>query len=109
METKILTNNFWTDDNGNHVLLHIEINDGSEVWTKAELIAPSDVQRVMDDALAINDIATELANKAILMRPAEKSEEEYQRILKMEQVKQENLSLELELEKVKLESLKLQK
>ena len=110
MEIKILTNNLWTDDKGeNHILLHIEINDGTEVWTKAELLAFSDVERVIADESAINDVALEMANKAVLMRPSEKVEEEYQKQLRMEQTKQETLSIELELEKVKLESLKLQK
>lgn len=88
MEYKIINNDLWVNQEGNHELfLNIQITNDGDVWNTAARLPASDVARVVADATAINDIALEMVNAAILRRPQEKIDAENRRILELEQIK----------------------
>lgn len=100
MEFRILINDLWKDETGiNQVFLQIEINDGIEIWNKAARLCFSEVTQIVADPKSIDEIALNMANRAVLERPQEKVEEENIRMIKLEEAKQETLKLEIELTK----------
>ena len=108
MKYKIITNDLWKNAEGNYELFfQIEINDGTEIWTKAARLPASDVALVRADPLAINDIALTMANNSVMTRPQEKIEEENMRLYRLEQIKLEVVQEEAKVEQIKLEQLKL--
>lgn len=118
MEYRILTNDLFKNNEGNYELfLHIEINDGKEIWNKAARLSASEVARVVADPKAIEDVALEMANRAVISRPQEKLDDENNRQIQLAQLaldtaqentKQEQIKLETAQEVTKAEQIKLQ-
>ena len=78
------------DSNDNdEVFLQVEVNDGTEVFCRAEWLSSSDVALVMADENNINAIAVLVANRAVVARPAAKAAEEYDKALALEKIKLE--------------------
>lgn len=100
------------------IFVHVEVNDGTEIYHKAEWLLPSDVARVIKNEKAIDTIATEIHDRAVLDRPAHKARTaaaEQHRLaripLEVERTKHQTAKLEIKrLEKLeKLNTQKLEK
>ena len=109
MEYRIIDNNLWENAEGNkECFLQIEITNEGEIWRKAARISSVDVARVVADSNAINDVALEMANRAIITRLQEKIDTENARLLKIEEVKLETVQEEARVEQIKLDVIKEQ-
>lgn len=98
MEIRNLIKDLWIDEKGiNQCFMQIEINDGTEIWTKAERLISTDVARIMNSPTGVDEVSIEMANRAVLVRPLEKIEEENRRLNDLETAKQETLKLQIEL------------
>jgi len=107
MEYRIIDNNLWENAEGNkECFLQIEITDGGEIWRKAARISSVDVAKVVADPNAINAVATEMANRAVIVRPQEKIDDENRRLQRLEEVKLETAQEEARVEQIKLDIIK---
>ena len=107
MEYRIIDNNLWENAEGNHELfLQIEITNEGEIWRKAVRISSIDVARVVVDSNAINDVALEMANRAVITRPQEKINDENLRLQRLEEIKLEPTQEEARLEQIELDIIK---
>lgn len=109
MEYKILANDLWADESGqHHLFLHIRISNEGDVFEKAERICKEDVDKLVAEETTIEVIATDLANRAILYRPTELAEQAAQKTLELERVKLEQTQAQARLVEAQLELARLQ-
>ena len=102
MNYRIIRQEVRKDREGNdEVFLHVEIDNGLELYPRAEWLSPDDVKAVLADKTAIDGIASQVADRAVRNRPAQKVQIEHDRLMAIEQVKLETASKELELEMLK--------
>ena len=102
MKHRIIRQEVRKDRDGNdEVFLHVQIDDGVELYDRAEWLSPADVKAVLADETAIDGIAAQLAERAVRNRPAQKAQAEHDRVMAIEQVKLETAAKELELEMLK--------
>jgi len=103
MEHRILINNLGQNEAGEYgLLLQVEINNGTEIWTKAEMCNAEDIALVVADPTAIIGVASRLAARAVIARPNEKEQEEFNRLKGIEDTKLETIKQEVLLEKLRL-------
>lgn len=98
MNFRILTNSNWKDENNvDQGYLHIEITTETDVWTKAERLPSAEVQQILTDPTALNTIATDMANRAVIARPNELAEEASRKALEAQRMQLELVQAQLEL------------
>lgn len=106
MGYRILANNLWVDTKGDtQIFLHIEVNNGLEIWGKAARLSPDDVARVVAVPSAIDDIAFEMESRALITRPQEKIEDEERKAIALAQIKLETAQEEVKAAQLKLDIL----
>ena len=102
MNFRVLDYDIFKDEKGrDQAWIHIEINNGEEIWTKAERLTSEDVALLISDKNNLNLIAQAMANRALLTRPAEKIEEVHRREIELEEKKLEVLREEQKLNELK--------
>ena len=103
MEHRILINNLGQNPEGIYgLLLQVEIINEGELWTKAEMCNAEDIALVVADQTAINDVALRLAQRAVIARPTEKEQEDFNRSKEVDELKLETIKQQVLLEKLKL-------
>jgi len=103
MEHRILINNLGQNPEGIYgLLLQVEIINEGELWTKAEMCNAEDIALVVADPTAIIGVASRLAQRAVIARPREKEQEEFNRLKGIEDTKLETIKQQVLLEKLKL-------
>ena len=102
MNFRVLDYDIFKDEKGrDQAWIHIEINNGEEIWTKAERLSLDDVALLASDKANLNSIAQAMAERALLTRPAEKIEEAHRREIELEEKKAETLQKEIRLKELK--------
>ena len=105
MNYRILRNESRIGRKGNdETFLHIEVNTGTEVFTKAKWLSPAEIVRVKADSAAIDNIAQAMAERAVIARPALKIQEDRAREIHLERVKLETAKTALNAETKRLEA-----
>jgi hypothetical protein len=67
--------------------LLIEIDDGNELYTRAEWLTPADAAQVIEDPTYLDIVALAIAQRGIRDRPAAKAREEHARAVQLEMAK----------------------
>jgi hypothetical protein len=109
MTYRILDSSLWTDLEGRKQgFLHIEVNTGTEVWTKAERLPLADIDTMATKG-GVEAVALAMAERGVISHPQEKIAEEQAYVLRLEQVKLETAQEVTKAEALKLETAKLAK
>jgi len=90
------------------VFIHVEVDDGEEVYSKAEWLVSSDVALVLADENYINTVATQVANRAVRERPTTVAHLEHERAMQIENARVETAKANAEAAKAQLEATQAQ-
>ena len=102
MTYRILNNESRKGRNGeDEMFLCVEINDGKEIYRKAEWLTPTEVAAVVADPRAIDGYALAMAERGVIARPGLVADELRAHDLRVDEVKLETAKTLLAIEEAK--------